>query len=63
MNTTDSKLKLNSINLCRNVMQSLNTSSQDLPAMDLFPKSQIVTFRYYLGVVAFLEESYSEVSQ
>lgn len=34
-----------------------------MPALDKFPKSQQVTFKYYEGVLAFLEENYEEVSQ
>ena len=32
-----------------------------MPALDKFPKSQQVTFKYYEGVLAFLEENYVEV--
>lgn len=31
--------------------------------MEQFPKSHIVTFRYYLGVIHFLDEEYHKVSQ
>ena len=30
--------------------------------MDQFPKSHIVTFRYYVGVIHFLDEEYTEAS-
>ena len=29
-----------------------------MPAIELFPKSHIVTFRYFVGVIMFLEEDY-----
>lgn len=33
----------------------------DMPELDVFPKSHIVTFKYYLGVIQFLEEDYAAV--
>lgn len=33
-----------------------------MPELDSFPKSQQVTFKYYEGVLAFLEENYVDVS-
>lgn len=32
-----------------------------MPPLELFPKSHIVTFRYYVGVIYFLEEDYKKV--
>lgn len=32
-----------------------------MPQLDQFPKSQQVTFKYYEGVLFFLEENYMEV--
>jgi len=32
-----------------------------MPPLDGFPKSHIVTFKYYVGVTLFLEESYALV--
>lgn len=32
-----------------------------MPDLDQFPKSQQVTFKYYEGVLFFLEENYVEV--
>ena len=29
--------------------------------MEAFPKSHIVTFEYYVGLIHFLDENYSEV--
>ena len=31
--------------------------------MDAFPKSHIVTLKYYVGVIFFLEENYAQVRQ
>lgn len=33
----------------------------DIPPLELFPKSQRVTFKYYEGILFFLEENYLEV--
>lgn len=33
-----------------------------MPSLDLFPKSHIITFEYYVGVIHFLEEDYAKVS-
>jgi len=33
-----------------------------MPSLDKFPKSHIVTFEYYVGVIRFLEEDYIKVS-
>lgn len=32
-----------------------------MPMLDKFPKSQQVTFKYYEGVLSFLEEDYVQV--
>ncbi|KAF2100899.1 COP9 signalosome complex subunit 12 [Rhizodiscina lignyota] len=54
---------LNRISLCKNVMRSLQTTEPDLPPLDAFPKSQQVTFKYYAGVIYFLEEDYAKAEQ
>lgn len=54
--------QLNSIGLSKNVLRALQASGDDIPPLKLFPKSHVVTFKYYRGVIAFLEESYTEVS-
>lgn len=56
-------LQLNSINLSKNVLRALEAAGDDIPPLKLFPKSHVVTFKYYRGVIAFLEENYSEVGQ
>lgn len=47
--------------LSKNLLRALNASAVDLPEMEAFPKSQIVTFKYYVGVIHFLDENYAEV--
>jgi hypothetical protein len=32
-----------------------------MPTLDAFPKAHQVTFKYYIGVIYFLEEAYEEV--
>ena len=34
-----------------------------MPTLDAFPKAHQVTFKYYVGVIYFLEENYEEVRQ
>lgn len=52
--------KLNSISLTRNVIRALEAASDDLPPLELFPKSHRCTFKYYRGVIEFLQENYAE---
>lgn len=33
-----------------------------MPDLNAFPKSHVVTFEYYVGVIWFLEEDYAKVS-
>jgi len=54
--------QLNSIGLTKNVLRALQASGDDIPPLKLFPKSHAVTFKYYRGIIAFLDESYTEVS-
>lgn len=55
--------KLNSASLSNNILTSLKAfnSRGDLPPLDAFPKSQRVTFKFYEGVLSFLEEKYIDV--
>lgn len=55
--------KLNNASLCKGVLKALSATSKDMPSIDKFPKSQQVTFKYYEGVLAFLEEDYVKVSK
>lgn len=56
-------LQLNSVGLTKNLLRALNAQSVDLPPLEAFPKSQIVTFKYYVGVIHFLDENYAEVGK
>ena len=53
--------KLNSASLSKNMLKSLTAGRGDMPGLEAFPKSQQVTFKYYEGVLHFLEENYVEV--
>ncbi|KAL8720789.1 MAG: hypothetical protein Q9225_002384 [Loekoesia sp. 1 TL-2023] len=53
--------KLNSISLSKNCLRALQAAKTDMPPMEAFPKSHIVTFRYYVGVIQFLDEEYGRV--
>ncbi|XXH02417.1 60S ribosomal protein L20B [Hypoxylon texense] len=50
--------KLNSTTLSKNVLNAVSAGRVDMPTIDRFPKSQQVTFKYYEGVLAFLNENY-----
>jgi len=55
--------KLNSISLTKNVLRALAAAEADLPPLELFPKSHRCTFKYYRGVIDFLQENYAEAEQ
>ena len=52
--------RLSSISLTKNVLRALAAAEGDLPPLELFPKSHRCTFKYYRGVLDFLQENYSE---
>jgi hypothetical protein len=53
--------RINSVGLTKNLLRAINAQSADLPPLGAFPKSHIVTFEYYVGVIHFLDENYAEV--
>ncbi|KAJ5157080.1 Protein CSN12 [Penicillium canariense] len=55
--------KINSVGLTKNLLRALNAQSDDLPPLEAFPKSHIVTFEYYVGVIHFLDENYAEAEK
>ncbi|KAL2128403.1 hypothetical protein VTI74DRAFT_9222 [Chaetomium olivicolor] len=55
--------KLNSASLSKNILNSLRAGGADMPDLSAFPKSQQVTFRYHQGVLAFLEENYTQAEE
>ena len=50
--------KLNNISLTRNIIRALTAAEADLPPLHLFPRAQRCTFKYYRGVIDFLQEDY-----
>ncbi|OJD17695.1 hypothetical protein AJ78_02220 [Emergomyces pasteurianus Ep9510] len=55
--------KLGAISSCKSLLRAINASHADLPPISAFPKSHIVTYKYYLGVICFLEENYTEAEE
>lgn len=53
--------QLNAVALTKNVLRALEASSAEIPPLEAFPKSHAVAFKYYRGVIAFLDEHYTEV--
>ncbi|KEY65081.1 hypothetical protein S7711_08151 [Stachybotrys chartarum IBT 7711] len=55
--------KLNSASLSRTILKTLTAYRGDMPPLEMFPKSQRVTFKYYEGVLFFLEENYMQAEK
>ncbi|PGH14190.1 hypothetical protein AJ79_03163 [Helicocarpus griseus UAMH5409] len=55
--------KLGAISSCKSLLRAIEASHADLPPFSAFPKSHIVTFKYYLGVICFLDENYKEAEE
>ncbi|KAK5992909.1 Protein CSN12-like protein [Cladobotryum mycophilum] len=55
--------KLNSASLSRTILKTLSAYKGDMPPLEAFPKSQRVTFKFYEGVLFFLEENYVEAEK
>ncbi|KUJ08774.1 uncharacterized protein LY89DRAFT_326031 [Mollisia scopiformis] len=55
--------RLNSISLSKNILNAIQAYRGDMPSLDAFPKAHRVTFKYYVGVIKFLEESYEEAEK
>ncbi|CCG83417.1 Putative uncharacterized protein [Taphrina deformans PYCC 5710] len=50
--------KLNKLSLTKNVLRAVEVS--ELPDLSFFPKAHVVTWKYYLGVIAFMNEDYTK---
>ncbi|KAJ5679133.1 PCI/PINT associated module [Penicillium macrosclerotiorum] len=55
--------KINSVGLTKNILRAISAQSDDLPPLRAFPKSHIVTFEYYVGIIHFLDENYVEAEE
>jgi hypothetical protein len=53
--------KLSSTNLCTTLLRPLNAA--ELPPLNEYPKADQVTFKYYTGLLAFLEERYDQAEE
>jgi hypothetical protein len=53
--------KLNSISLSKNILKAIQAYRGDMPGLEAFPMAHQVTFKYYIGVIQFLEEDYVQV--
>ncbi|EMR11194.1 hypothetical protein PNEG_00786 [Pneumocystis murina B123] len=49
--------KINKFSLSKNILRAIEVS--EMPPLECFPKSHVVTYKYYLGVSAFLNEEYA----
>ncbi|KAJ7646844.1 hypothetical protein FB45DRAFT_1099023 [Roridomyces roridus] len=54
--------KVKRISLTKNIIKVLDNSS-DIPALEFYPRSHQVTYRYYLGMLSFLNEEYEKAEQ
>ncbi|KAK0124062.1 COP9 signalosome (CSN) subunit [Cadophora gregata] len=55
--------KLNSVSLSKNILKAIQAYRGDMPTLDAFPLAHQVTFKYYVGVIYFLEEAYEEAEK
>ncbi|KAF8834562.1 hypothetical protein BDN67DRAFT_975921 [Paxillus ammoniavirescens] len=50
------------ISLSKNILRALD-ANPDIPALSAYPRSHQVTYRYYLGMLSFLNEDYAKAEQ
>ncbi|KAL3463375.1 hypothetical protein BJX64DRAFT_257146 [Aspergillus heterothallicus] len=55
--------KINAVGLSKNLLRALSAQAKELPDLEDFPKSHIVTFKYFVGVIYFLDENYGEAEE
>lgn len=53
--------KLNTLRLCKNLIRTVE--SKQFPPFDVFPVSQRVTYRFYLGRLAVFDEKYEDAQE
>ncbi|KAI5287463.1 COP9 signalosome (CSN) subunit [Ascosphaera acerosa] len=56
-------VKLDSVASCRSLLHAIDATQFDMPPLENFPKSHIVTYKYFVGLLAFLEERYIEAEE
>ncbi|KAJ3736189.1 hypothetical protein DFJ43DRAFT_707720 [Lentinula guzmanii] len=54
--------RLKRIALSKNILRALE-ANRDIPALSEYPRSHQVTFRYYLGMIHFLNEEHTKAEQ
>ncbi|THV08156.1 hypothetical protein K435DRAFT_707751 [Dendrothele bispora CBS 962.96] len=54
--------KIRRISLSKNILRALE-ANKDIPDLSLYPRSHQVTFRYYLGMLNFLNEDYARAEE
>ncbi|KAF4601868.1 COP9 signalosome (CSN) subunit [Pleurotus pulmonarius] len=57
-----SYFRVKRISLSKNILRALEANS-DLPPLSAYPKSHQVTYRYYLGMISFLNEGYEKAEE
>ncbi|KAH7887316.1 hypothetical protein F5I97DRAFT_1859517 [Phlebopus sp. FC_14] len=50
------------ISLSKNILRALD-ANQDIPPLSAYPRSHQVTYRYYLGMLSFLNEDFTKAEQ
>ncbi|KAJ7584344.1 hypothetical protein C8J56DRAFT_1053796 [Mycena floridula] len=50
------------ISLSKNILRALEANS-DIPPLSMYPRSHQVTYRYYIGMLSFLNEEYTKSEQ
>ncbi|KAF3932779.1 Internalin-A [Dactylella cylindrospora] len=55
--------KLNAITLSKNILKALVANNSEMPDLLDFRTSDVVTFKYYCGVIAFLDEDYFKAEE
>ncbi|KAE8219293.1 hypothetical protein CF319_g6985 [Tilletia indica] len=53
--------RLKTSHLCKNIIRALNAA--DIPPPSAFPRAHQVTFKYYIGVLAFQGEDYAKAEE
>ncbi|KAL1700840.1 hypothetical protein EV121DRAFT_213423 [Schizophyllum commune] len=54
--------RLKRISLTKNILRALEVN-QDIPSLEHYPRAHRVTFRYYLGMLNFLNEEYAKAEE
>jgi hypothetical protein len=57
-----SYFRVRRISLSKNVLRALEVN-QDIPLLQEYPRAHQVTYRYYLGMLSFLNEDYAKSEQ